>query len=479
MKKVFLSIVLLVGLMLQTKSQTLTPEQLQADFDLFRKALHEVHPQPYLYTSKSTFDSLFTATRARLNQPMSQQGFYTSMTPLIAALHDGHMKWIVSGKDQHYPFFTDQLFPLQLYFTGKKAWISGNYGSTEVPLGAEVLSIDGKPVSDIIEQLLPNITFADGFTMQGKYEELNHFFSGYYATYITASPTYEVIFQDGIVQKTITLPAVTEEMVKTYTEKNKPASQPPFRLTYPSSNTAILTIERFWSGKNEPDYSKFLKETFRQIEEKQIQHLVLDIRNNEGGEEKYGIELYEYLAKQSFHYYDHIKVARKEKISFAAWRPGIYDKLLRKLLVKKTANGYVFNYPKALKTTTSKRNAYKGDLLILVNGNSFSVTTEFSARVHADKRATFIGQETAGGYRTNSSGLFTIVQLPNSKIDLGIPMFGFQMANVPAEIQHGQGIVPDYIVTPAIEDIIKKRDKVMEYTLQLIGSKAAVLPASK
>jgi hypothetical protein len=130
-----------------------------------------------------------------------------------------------------------------------------------------------------------------------------------------------------------------------------------------------------------------------------------------------------------------------------------------------------------MKTIKQNKNIYKGDLYVLVNGNSFSVTTEFSARVHADRRAVFIGQETGGGYRTNSSGMFTIVQLPNSKIDLGVPMFGFQMANVPAEIQHGQGIVPNYIVVPTIEDILNKRDRVMEYTLQLITSKTAVIPA--
>ena len=473
MKKVFFVFSLVFGLLIQVRSQTLTPQQLQADFDLFRKALYEVHPQLYLYTPKQTLDSLFMATRARLIQPMSQHAFYTTMVPLIAALRDGHMKWIVSGKDQHYPFFTDQLFPLQLYFTGKKAWISSNYGPTEVPLGAEVLSIDGKPVADIIERLLPNITFADGFTTQGKYEELNHFFSGYYATYIHALPTYEVVYQHGNIQKTITLPAVTEEKIKSYTEKNKPVSQMPFRLTFPAPATAVLTIERFWSAGNEPKYSAFLKETFKQLKEKQIQHLVLDVRNNEGGEEKYGLELYSYLARQPFRYYDHIKIAQKEKISFAAWRPKIYDKIIRRFMVKKTENGYVFNYNKVLKTIKPERNAYKGDLFILVNGNSFSVTTEFSARVHADKRATFIGQETAGGYRTNSSGLFTILQLPHSKIDLGIPMFGFQMANVPAEIQHGQGIVPDHIITHTIEDILQKKDTVMEYTLQHISDKAA------
>lgn len=101
--------------------QTLTPEQLQADFSRFRTALNEVHPEMYRYTPKPVFDSLFTATAARLNQPMTQHEFYVAMTPLLVALRDGHIKWIVAGRDEHYPFFTDKLFPLKLYFLGEKA----------------------------------------------------------------------------------------------------------------------------------------------------------------------------------------------------------------------------------------------------------------------------------------------------------------------------------------------------------------------
>ncbi len=292
------------------------------------------------------------------------------------------------------------------------------------------------------------------------------------------SDSFEVEYRDGNEQKSVSLPAVSEETIKSYIEKNKPAPQKPFRLTYSNAETAVMTIERFWDDKKEQDYKDFLKTAFRELKEKQIHHLVLDVRNNEGGNEPYGLLLYSYLAKQPFRYYDHIKVAQKEKISFAAWTPGIYTKVIRKFMLRKREEGYVFNYPRMLKETRPKKDAFTGELYVLVNGNSFSVTTEFSSRVHADSRATFIGQETGGGYRTNSSGMFTIVQLPNSKIDLGIPMFGFHMGHVPSQIRHGQGIIPDHVVVPSVEDILKKQDKAMEYTLQLIASKSAVIPAS-
>jgi hypothetical protein len=120
---------------------------------------------------------------------------------------------------------------------------------------------------------------------------------------------------------------------------------------------------------------------------------------------------------------------------------------------------------------------------VLINGSSFSVTTELAARLHADRRkragnVTFVGQETGGGYKVNSSGIFTITQLPNSKIDLGIGMFGFHMANVSDNPHADRGIIPDHIVEPTINDVIHQNDTVLNYTLNLINSQKAALTRS-
>lgn len=470
---------MLLGLQIHSSAQMLTPSQMQSDFSLLRKALQEVHPQMYRYTPRPVFDSLFEATQASLQSPMSLDGFYKAMLPLLVALHDGHIKWIVSGKDEHYPFFTDHLFPLKLYFIGEKAWVSGNYGHGNIPLGSEVIAINGQKIATILHTLLPKMTFGDGYTTSGKYEDLNHFFSGFYATHFGPSDTFDIAYLENNEEKIIKLAAVSQTSIKDYQVANKPASQSPFRMVVDENKKAIMTIERFWNSKEEQKYSHFLKEAFRQLKAQGVQHLILDLRNNEGGNENYGVSLYSYLAQKPFRYYDHIKVARKQKPSFQAWTPPIYNKVIRRFMLKKSDSGYVFTFPKATRTVRPRKQNYQGELYVLINGNSFSVTTEFSARVHADGRATFIGQETGGGYRTNSSGMFTIVQLPHSKIDLGIPMFGFQMANVPSHIQHGQGIKPDHTIIPTIHDVLHHKDPVMDYTLRLIQDKASVaVPAA-
>lgn len=303
------------------------PKQLQADFARFQTALDEVHPAMYRYTSKATFDSLYTATAARLNRPMTQQEFYVAMTPLLVALRDGHIKWIVAGKDEHYPFSEDALFPLQLYFLKDKAWIVADYGSNSVPAGAEVVAINDQPIATIIYTLLPCMTFADGFTTNGKYEDLNHFFSGYYATYIGAPPTHRITYRVGDTIATVQLPAVSSTAIKAYKERQKTPSQKAHRVTYSDGGkTAIMTIERFWSGEDEQTFKAFLADSFHEIKAKGIQNLVLDLRNNEGGEESYGVWLYRYLALQPFRYYDYISVRQKKAYSFPVWSSKLYQK---------------------------------------------------------------------------------------------------------------------------------------------------------
>ncbi|GAB4017824.1 S41 family peptidase [Spirosoma migulaei] len=463
--------------------QTLTPEQLQTDFTRFRTALNEVHPEMYRYTPKPVFDSLFSVTAAQLNRPMTQQEFYVTMTPLLVALRDGHIKWIVSGKDEHYPFYADKLFPVKLYVLGEKAWVTGNYGSVTVPDGAEVTAINGKPMADIIRTLLPRMTFADGNRIGGKLEDLNRYFSGYYATFIEAPTTFNLAYQIGGEAKTITLQPVTEQTIKAYAETHKASPQKPFRLTFTDPQTALMTIERFMGDKKEQDYTQFLADSFREIKQKNVQNLVLDLRDNEGGEESWGVQLYRYFAGQPFRYYDHIRVRQKKSYSFPAWTSKLY-RMAKGLAVKKRGTDYVFTWHRGLRKTKPKADAYHGNLYVLLNGTSFSVTTEFAARLHADRQrrpgeTVFIGQESGGGYKVNSSGIFTITQLPNSKIDLGIGMFGFNMANVSAYPYADRGIIPDHRVEPTVDDVLNHNDRVMSYTLTLIQSKKGVLTKSQ
>jgi hypothetical protein len=103
-----------------------------------------------------------------------------------------------------------------------------------------------------------------------------------------------------------------------------------------------------------------------------------------------------------------------------------------------------------------------------VDGQTFSVSTEFSARVKADHRGRFLGTETAGGAALNSSGFFSLVTLPNSKIDLGIPRLGFHMADLPFGLDTNRGILPDEKIIPSPQEVLDGYDPVLMRALELL-----------
>ena len=84
--------------------------------------------------------------------------------------------------------------------------------------------------------------------------------------------------------------------------------------------------------------------------------------------------------------------------------------------------------------------------------------------------ATFVGQETGGGYLGNTSGYSQELVLPNSKIEIDIPALQFVM-NVKPKLPFGSGVKPDYEAIPTFEQYIKVENASLKYILEQLESK--------
>src|ERR1041384_1482772 len=91
--------------------------------------------------------------------------------------------------------------------------------------GPELLRLNGQAVGEIIQSLLPRMTFADGTTVNGKYNDLNHFFAGYYATFIAAPDRHEVQYRFENEEKTVNLNSVSYHQIKAHQESLKTAKK--------------------------------------------------------------------------------------------------------------------------------------------------------------------------------------------------------------------------------------------------------------
>lgn len=460
----FIAVFLWTG-SLQASEKKFPISQLKADFSLFKQALKEAHPGLYRYNTKERIDSLFIQTGRQINRPMTQQKFYQLLLPVVVQLKCGHTKLHPeSNWSDQYFWGSEKVFPLRLYFQDHRAYVLGSYDDRLwVPAGAEVMTINNQPVAEIIDTLLTGF-FSDGNNTSFKYLEMGKFFSAYYANLIESPDSFAITLrkEDGLTDRK--LPAIPRTKIDHY-EKQLAAQHPapePYSLEFISDSVAKLTIFSFWRESKGLSYRRFLKRSFAQINDKGIRHLIIDIRDNEGGKDKRGALLLSYLMDRQFSYYDRMEAASKKRYSFArdAILPRFYG-ILRMLITQTNSGAFLWKYSKNLKVQKPQRHPYTQKVYVLTNGASFSVSAEFAAVTHYLKRAIFIGQETGGGYYGNNSGTFVIVPLPNSRLVMGIPMLAYYTA-VNDYPYIDRGLIPDY------EVVLDGNDIALDFTLKLV-----------
>ena len=106
---------------------------------------------------------------------------------------------------------------------------------------------------------------------------------------------------------TMKLSCINSSMINQYEKKQtgNSSSDVPYSLEILPGNTALLTISSFWIG-SESAYKRFLKNAFLSIRQKETENLIIDVRNNEGGNDKRGAILLSWLMSEEFRYYDRL-----------------------------------------------------------------------------------------------------------------------------------------------------------------------------
>jgi hypothetical protein len=454
----------------ENPDRELSPAALKDDFELLRFSLEEAHAGVYRYASKSEMDKQFDDLEKRLSRPLRVSQFYAEVLKLVAAIRDGHTRIEAPGSLTAWLRQKPFRPPIAIHFEGDRVRVLKDISGREPSaVGCEVLAVNGRPIAEVVAALLrylPGDGHSDGRRANLEYPD---FFGGLFA--LEYGETEKYVFRlrsaDGKERDFEVAGLPLEELEKRMGPLRPRPSGPLLSLRF-DGEVAVLTVRSFGtrtlsgSGVNYPD---FLTQTFQTLLEKKTESLIIDVRDNGGGNDEYGLMLYAHLAPVPFYYYDRLQM-NKEKSEFL--RKTIDPDTKRPLIplrLDEKGRWVRTDHPN-LGLKQPREPVFAGRVFVLENGRSFSATGEFMTAVYANKRGVFVGEESGAGITGNTSGIMIGVKLDNSGITVSIPMVGYYMAG-----DHGphpeRGILPDHEVIPTVEDILAGRDPVMEFALDL------------
>lgn len=429
---------------------TFSTDQLKSDLTFLKSNLETKHPNLYLYTTKTDLDHIFDSLTNGIIKPLTELEFYRHITVLSSKIKDGHTIILPSQTTTNYHNLNSKFLPYHFIIIDNKLFVDMVCTSeNSIANGSEIISINNIGATEIIEQLV-NRQVRDGNNSTYPIWILNNYLREYYS-YNFGHPNQLVIsYKTNSQTQTATINALPKDSINYYRQLKYPSRnidrKPNEGLTLSVSNEktyATLTIKDFHNEILKKQYHQNFKKTiskyFEDIQNAGVQNLILDLRNNQGGDIPNGAFLLSYLLDKPFTIIQ------------------AYYKVANNTL--KETNG------QSMGTFKPKDNAFKGKLYILTNGGSFSNSGIVASCLKRNNRGTFIGEETGGNNKV-LAGYTKDINLPNTKIQIQIPTKQFLLdKDLPLT---GHGTMPDYSIQTNLTDIINSTDNILNYTIELI-----------
>lgn len=477
----FLLFIIIPALSAKSQTANCPPEEYHNDLNIFHDIIELIQPDIGLYTRKDESNTLFSKLHNQIDSGITPREFYIGIAQIQALSGFGNN---ICHDDFLYnaPFDTlPCLFPLQIKLIDSLTVIRCN--SNNINRGATLQSINGIPIRSIIKKMLPIIS-ADGYNLTMKYRILEEKFPFLYnICYGQASSFIITYLKKNQSTQTDTIQAINKNDVLNFFKKN----ERPYQLTITSPSTAILTINSFYTytPQETRHFFSFIRRSFKTIDKQKIKNLILDLRQNNKGDDINIQYLASYLFNTSFHLYSNQRI-KTLKIPYPEYLSQQYctmlnfpqttspaiiaqetqDELQEKYTIHKTND---FETPiKADDYIIPSKKRFKGKLYVLISGKTFSKAALLCALLRDKTDALFIGEETGGGYYRHTGTTPIIYTLPHSGITFSLyTTLNKHNINRPL-MPEGRGIIPHHTTTPKLTEYIWGEDTVMKSCLNII-----------
>lgn len=455
------------------------------DARILQRSLKELHPALTKYRTQSQIDAAFARFDARAGAARDSSEMYLAATELAAYIQCGHT-WTNTlnqqGAIKAALLDTPNKLPLRMTLVEDR-WLVLASADPAIQAGDEILSIDGHATRDVIARLMPLLR-ADGSSDGKRLRQLSHDRNDYSQMDILwplLSPPADLGYRLGVrrgdtTARTLTVQAVSlsgREAALAGQGFVLPSTDWAFRV---EKNVGYLTLPTFSFYSSTFNWKEFLKKSFARLDVEKVKSLVIDIRDNEGGDGAIGGEVLSYLIDEPVAFVSDQSTSTYERVPYIlarfldTWDYSFFDRTGQvEKIAEGTAAGKFRYLPNARKAQTISPVAapFKGRTFVLVGGENSSASFQFAKLVQQSGAATLVGQPTGGNLRGLNGGQLAWVNLPNSGVAVDIPL----LAATYSEDTPDASVTPDVLVKPSFDARRAGRDVEMEAVGKVMGAR--------
>lgn len=467
-----------------------TEAQIKEDVALIGKALQHIHPAVYKFTDSVSMQANLAVLEAEmLAQPdlITAYKAISKFTATIKCSHTFTNPWNQWTRIKKAIFYQPDKLPFTFKRLGMQLFIDKNAsGNKNLKSDLEILSINGVQVDAILTTLAQYVT-ADGSNYEKKLDRLSLTGSEKFSLF---DIFYPIVFgsydQFELELKNIQTGELFTEVVSATSKTNRTkilaeryddletSLRDGWSFVLIDDKTGILKIKSFAIQRNEFDWQAIIDNAFEELNRKEIPNLIIDLRENEGGQGEVGEYILERIIKQPFaapgiqSSVRYLTIPESLRKNISTWDNFPYN--FTNKVDYKVDDRYMLKqrYSVAGKTYKPKKNGYKGEVFLITDASNSSATHLMAAYAKKIERITLVGQETGGNQLGTNGSFIFFLRLPNTQIDLDIPAINMFVPPLSGKAVDG-GIQPDVLVSKTIEDVISGRDVEVEKILSIIN----------
>ncbi len=459
--------------------KTISAKKQQKDWKQL-KHLIEAHPDPYRHYSEAEVNQFIDDKISSAKDGKDQLVFFKEICEAIALLKDGHTSVAMSENFEKKMLDDYGLCPLKIYINNDdEMYMVDRYdGLDNIPKGSKIVSINGVATKEFIQGIDPYISY-ERVPFRNVIIELR--FNTYLQFYFGRKKSHEIEYA-SVKSETVSIDNMPYKAYKSAVKLKRDEREKqmikgrPYAFEIVNEQTALIKIFSF-SVQSLEKYEFFLDKTFKEIQEKNIQYLIIDVRGNFGGWPKVSSELFHRITQQYFK----TKAASKMKVSeayrdyFRANYTGIshamvgthYSNSTHSLditaIMKEKIGTMVTETEAYNELPKEKLYEFSGNVFLLTDRNSYSAASNFAATFKCYQLGTIIGSETGGtgifhanAFRENLGASQTRVFMASTKV------------YATCYDQPDDGIKPHIAFEPSTIDIINGFDSQLNYALRII-----------